>query len=162
MDEPHIQPRRKYRDFRPRQAMRGFKGTGVPTNLATVGLYNNSTGPLVLAVRDIQIGGTAGDFIAMSYQNLQLGGTSGKVQALDSSGSVQSGLINGIDTATAYAGDYQFPLGTQGDFNWYHEFPIAILIGGVSLVMQCVTAAHAINVSFTWEAIAVDELDYFA
>jgi hypothetical protein len=161
MDELHIQPRRKYRDFRPRQAMRGFKATGVPTNLATIGLYNNSTGPLVLVVRDVQLSGTANDVVALSYQPLQLGGTTGKVQAFDSSGAPQSGLVNGIDTATVYAADYQFALGSFGNFQWTHDFPLALLIGGVSLVLQCTTAAHALNAAVLWESIAIDELDYF-
>jgi hypothetical protein len=160
MDELHINPRRLYREFRPRQAMRGFKASGVPTNLATIGLYNNSTGPLVLVIRDITLSGTANDSIALSYQPIQLGGTLGKVQAMDSSGAVQAGLINGVDTATVYAGDYSFSLGAFANFSWLHDWPIAVLIGGVSAVFQCSTAAHAIGVSLTWEAIPVDELDF--
>lgn len=161
MDELHIQPRRHFRDFRPREAMRGFKASGVPTNLATIGLYNNSSGPSVLVIRDVQLSGTANDVVALSYQPLQIGGTSGKVQPVDSSGAPQSGLINGVDTATVYAGDYQFALGSFGNFQWTHDYPLALLIGGVSLVLQCTTAAHALNVSVLWEALSIDELDYF-
>lgn len=153
-------PARRYRSFRPRQALRGFKASGVPTNLATIGLYNNSTGPQVIMVRDVQLSGTANDVVALSYQPLQLGGTIGKVQIFDSSGAPQAGLINGVDTATVYAPDYEFALGSFGNFQWDHDFPIGLLIGGVSIVFQCTTAAHALNVSVMWEAIAVDELDF--
>ena len=161
MDEPHIQPRREYKHFRPRQAVRGMKAQGVPTNRATISLFNDSTGPYVLVLRDFSVNGTANDNIATSYQPGQIGTSQGLTQSLLPTGAKQNGLIASIDTATVYAGDYTLNLSSLGTFEWFHDWPYAIVEPGWSLVFQATVAAHAVTVSALWEAIAIDELDFF-
>jgi len=161
MDTDFFNPARKYKDFRPRMAARGSKSTGVPTNRGTVSLYNNSTGTFVLALRDFTLAGTAADTIAISYQPGQVGSSQGLVASLLPTDAIQPGLIASIDTLTVYAADYTVPLNTTGEWEWFHEFPFAVITPGFSMVWQCTTAAHAIVVSALWEAIQIDQLDYF-
>jgi hypothetical protein len=160
MDE-FLNPARKYKSFRPRQAVRALKATGTPTNNATVGLFNNSTGPYILVVRDLTILGTVSDVIAASYADAQIGTSQGKVQSMLPTAAVQNGLLASVDTATLFPGDYDLSLSTTGVWEWEHDFPFAVIEPGWSLVFQDPTVAHAITVSLVWEAIQIDQLDYF-
>ena len=72
-----------------------------------------------------------------------------------------NGQLLAIDTATAYAGDYQFSLGVYAAFEWVHDFPFAVITPGFSLVFQDTTVAHALTAALVWEAIEIDQLDYF-
>lgn len=161
MDEEIFNPRRMYRLFRPRQAMRGRSTTGTPTNRATVALYNNSTGRSTLAVRDITISGPASDTINIQFVQTQIAITAGQQAALVANEAIVPGLLAWVDTATVYSGDYVAALTAQGAFWWQHDYPFAVVQPGFSLVFQDTTAAHAIQVSLIWEAIEIDQLDYF-
>lgn len=161
MDEEVFNPRRLYRLFRPRQAMRGRSTTGTPTNRGTVALYNNSTGRSTLAVRDVTISGTASDTISIQFIQGQIASTAGQQAALVANEAITPGLMAWVDTATVYSGDYIAALTAQGAFWWQHDFPFGVVQPGYSLVFQDTTAAHAISVSLIWEAIEIDQLDYF-
>jgi hypothetical protein len=161
MDEEIFNPRRMYRLFRPRQSVRGRATTGTPTNLATIGLFNNSTGRSVLVVRDITVSGPASDTVAASYQRTQIGSTAGQSASIVSNEAAQPGIIAWVDTATVYSGDYVLALTAQGVFWWQHDYPFAVVEPGYTMVFQDATAAHAISVSLIWEAIEIDQLDYF-
>jgi len=161
MDTEIYNPTRRFKNFRPREAVRALKATGVPTNRATVSVYNNSTGPRVLVVRDYTVSGTANDFVATSFAVGQVGSSQGLVSGLVAGEQLPQGLIASIDTTTVYAGDYSIPLGQPGFFEWYHDFPFAVVLPGWSLVFQCNTVAHALTVSAMWEAVSIDELDFF-
>lgn len=161
MDEELFNPRRMYRLFRPRQAMRGRSTTGTPTNRATIGLYNNSTGRSTLAVRDITISGPASDTINIQYAQGQIASTAGQQSALVANEAIVPGLLAWVDSTTVYSGDYIAALTAQGVFWWQHDYPFAVVQPGYSLVFQDSTAAHAIAVSLIWEAIEIDQLDYF-
>jgi hypothetical protein len=160
-DTEWYNPTRRYKHFRPREAARALKAQGTPTNKATISLFNNSTGPRVLVVRDFTLNGTAADVIATSYQQQQIGTSQGFVASLLPSQPPPSGLLASIDTATAYAGDYQLALSSLGIFVWQHDFPYAVIEPNFSLVFQCTTTAHALTASLVWEAISIDELDWF-
>lgn len=153
-------PKRRYKEFRPRQGARGMKQTTVPVNLATVGIFNNTTGAQYLVVRDLTVNGTVSDLIAVSYANQAIGTSQGLVRQLVPSMATQVGLIASIDTATVYPGDYLIALSTTGVWEWVHDFPLAVLEPGWSLVFQDQTAAHALEVSAVWETINSDELDW--
>lgn len=153
-------PKRRYKEFRPRQALRGMKASGVPTNLATVGLFNNSTGPAILVIRDLTLNGTASDTIAVTNVLGQVGSSQGLVHAMTPSQPGTPGLLASIDTATAYPGDYLAALSSTGSFVWNHDIPFGVLEPGWSLVFQDTTAAHAMSVSLIWEAINTDEFDW--
>ena len=161
MDTDLFNPARKYKHFRPRQAARASKSLGVPTNHATVALYNNSSGPYLLVVRDFQISGTANDTIAVSYQPGAIGASPGLVQTLIPTDQLPAGQILSVDTATVYPGDYILSLAGYSTFEWFHDFPFGVLTPGFSVVFQAVTIAHAMTVAVVWEAIEIDQLDYF-
>lgn len=153
-------PKRRYKEFRPRQGARGMKQTTVPTNLATVGVFNNTTGAQYIVIRDITANGTASDLIACTYANSQVGSSVGLVHQLVPSMANQVGIIASIDTATVYPGDYIIALSNTGVWQWDHDFPFAVLEPGWSLVFQDQTAAHALEISCVWETINSDELDW--
>ena len=161
MDTDLFNPARKYKHFRPRQASRGMKVQGVPTNRATISLFNNSTGRAVLVVRDFSVNGTANDNIVTSYQAGQIGTSQGLVTPIMPAEAVLPGLIASIDTATVYAGDYTINLSSLGTFEWFHDWPYAVIQPGFSLVFQATVIAHAVTVSALWESIQIDQLDYF-
>jgi hypothetical protein len=160
MPDEIFNPNRRYKAFRPRQAARGLKATGTPTNLATVCMFNNTTGAQYLVLRDLTVSGTVGDLIAVSYLSGQIGTVPGKVSQMLPSQGVQVGLLTSLDTATVFAGDYSIALGQFGFWEWEHEFPLAVLEPGWSVIFQDATAAHAIVVSAMWESITTEELDW--
>ena len=161
MDTDYINPARRYKHFRPRQAARGMKAQAAPTNRATISLFNNSSGPYVLVVRDFSVNGTANDNIVTSYQPGQIGTSQGLVQPLVPGEAIINGLIASIDTATVYAGDYTINLSSLGTYEWYHDWPYAVIQPGFSLVFQATVIAHAVTVSALWESIHIEQLDYF-
>lgn len=161
LPEELYNPRRMYRLFRPRQAMRGRSTTGTPVNHATVGLYNNSTGRSTLVVRDVTISGPASDTIAIQYAQGQIATTVGQQAMLVANEATEPGLMAWIDSATVYSGDYIAALTAQGAFWWQHDYPFAVVQPGYSLVFQDATVAHALTVALIWEAIEIDQLDYF-
>lgn len=161
MDTEIYNPTRRYKHFRPREAVRASKAVAAPTNHATISIFNNSTGPRILVVRDLFVQGSANDLVAMSYQTGQVGSSQGLVQPYLPSSQTLAGLIAGIDTLTVYAADYTIALSSLGTYEWYHDFPWAVIEPGFSLVVQAVTVAHATTVSAVWEAVSIDELDFF-
>jgi hypothetical protein len=161
MDTELFNPTRRYKHFRPREALRGSKGVAAPTNHATISIFNDSTGPRILVLRDILVTGTANDLVATSYQPGQIGTSQGLVAPYLPSSGTLGGKIAGIDTATAYAADYTIALSSLGAYEWYHDFPYAVVEPGFSLVFQAITVAHATTVSAVWESISIDELDFF-
>ena len=161
MEENIFNPRRPYRWFHPRQSMRGRSTTGTPTNRATVSLYNNAVGRSTLVVRDVTISGTASDTVAIQYAQTQIGTTAGQQAAMVANEAIYPGLMAWVDTATTFSGDYVAALTAQGAFWWQHDFPFAVVQPGFSLVFQDTTAAHALTVSLIWEAIEIDQLDWF-
>lgn len=161
MDTELYNPTRRYKHFRPRQALRGSKAVAAPTNHATFSLFNDTTGPYVLVVRDFLVQGTANDLVGTAYVNAQVGSSQGLVQPFLPTAGKQNGLFASIDTATVYPADYIIALSSLGAFEWYHDFPYGVVEPGWSLVFQAATIAHATTVSVVWEAILIDELDFF-
>ena len=161
MDTEAFNPFREFKHFRPRQASRATKTVAAPTNHATISLFNNSSGPSVLVVRDFEVQGTANDFVTTSYVVGQPGTAQGLVVSMVSGEPLQAGLIASIDTATVYPGDYSLNLSSLGTFEWYHDWPYAVVTPGFSLVFQAVTVAHATMVSVVFETIGIDQLDFY-
>ena len=154
-------PGRKYKHFRPRQAVRAMKTLATPTNHATFSIFNDSTAPYVIALRDFTVFGTAGDLIASSFTAGQVGSSAGLMAPLMSNEAQQNGRIASIDSATVYPGDYAMALSAQGIWYWTHDFPFAVIGPGWSLILQNGTIAHTTTVSAVWESIQIDQLDYF-
>jgi hypothetical protein len=112
-------------------------------------------------LRDFSVNGTANDNIVTSYQQGQIGSSAGLQQPLMPTGAKANGLLASIDTATVYPGDYTLNLSSLGTFEWFHDWPYAVIEPGWSLVFQATVAAHAVTVSALWESIFIDELDFF-
>jgi hypothetical protein len=152
-------PARRYKAFRPRQAVIGSRNTGTPTNLATVALFNNTSGPYWLVVRDATISGTASALVHAGYVQGQVWTASGVIQNMIITDAQLPGTIGSVDTATVFASAYLLTL-PNGLWFWQHEMPWAVIAPGFSWVVQAVVVAQGIQASFIWEAIFPEELDF--
>jgi hypothetical protein len=152
-------PLRRYKWFRPRQAMRGVIGITPSTNYGTVSLFNNSTAAQLLVVRDFfVITGTAGIVDIILYQG-SLGSAGGQMQPVVSGDAVTAGQLYSLDDASILTADYAVNT-AYNQPRWGHEFPFQILQPGWSLVFQFATKTVLIDLSIMWEAILAEELDY--
>jgi hypothetical protein len=152
-------PTRRYKNFRPRQALLGSRTTGTPVNLATVALFNNTLGPHWLVVRDATIVGQASALVNLSYRQGQIWTTSGIVSNMCNLDAQLPGTMGSIDTATVYTAMYAVGL-PNGLYFWQHELPLAVVAPGWSLVIQEEVAAQGMTASLVWEAIFPEELDW--
>jgi hypothetical protein len=107
------------------------------------------------------LNGQANGVISTAYAAGQVGSSQGLVTALLPSEASQAGLIASIDTTTVYPADYNLALTSTGEAEWFHDYPFAVISPGWSLVFQNSTAAQALTCSAIWEAILIDELDFF-
>lgn len=155
-------PTRRYKSFRPRQAARGLISPS-GSNSTTACLYNNSTAAQILVVRDIvPYANSAPYAVVTSYQQGLLGTKGGLVTPLWPGEAALPGVLTNFDTATAFTGDYALPIFqvANGYAFWTHNFPFAIIPPNWSLVVQDGTNRGIYQVSFMWEAVFPDELDF--
>ena len=157
-------PTRRYKWFRPRQAMRGYI-TVSPNNDGTLSLFNNSSGTHLLVVRALSmgwIGGTNGLNVGTFYNQGALGTVGGVVQPLLPSGAALPGLLYSLDDTTNRVArwDYLNQPGLTETLGWWqHDFPFAILEPGWALCAHFV-AGTKLTFSAMWEAIYPEELDW--
>ena len=154
---------RRYKWFRPRQAARG----GVPATtagsgkFATISLYNSSTGPRVLVIRDWSISSTVGHVHGAGYNQGRLSGTAGVVTPFFPGDRAPAGLVDYQAANAALTPDYYVENLSGSSMQWFHDFPFAIVPPGWAFYIQCVTANTNIDGGFIWEEVSIDELEYF-
>lgn len=154
-----LNPTRRYKWFRPRQAARGFgHGTAVAHNPAVL-LYNNSTAAQYLVLRALQYIQDAGAETGLAFQ--LHAGVSG---TLAMSGvpvifgqATLPGQIYQYDDPVVITPDYFIP--AAGDQSWVYDFPPVILTPNSSLELQTIAGSN-FRVALLWEALFADELDY--
>lgn len=155
-----LNPTRRYKWFRPRQAARGRARLAGPINTATVALFNNALGRKVMIVRAMQLGGSGGSNVVTSYQKGSFGGAPGIVQPLVPESQTPPGLLTTLDSVTVYPGDFSIANAAAGDAWWEHDFPFAVIPSGWSLVLQQGAVTRTIDCSLMWESIDEDQLDF--
>jgi hypothetical protein len=142
--------------------MRGRGEVSGAAHFATVSLYNNSTGAQVLVVRDLHVDSN-GEPIGTGYVSGTIGTHTGLEASLLVGDAIKPGLVYTLDDTTLLSYDWGSTNGTAVDAWWPHDFPFAVIQPGWSLFVQCnnrgATPADYI-VSFAWEAITSDELDF--
>ena len=152
-------PTRRYKSFRPRQAMRGYAAPAAPANKQTILLNNNSGADKYLVVRHFHVRQVNNDDIGIGYVSGTLGGTAQQQGGFFSGDGTLPGLVYSLDDATTRTYDFEVTP-SNNVWLWNHEFPIAVLQPGQSLLFQDTTAVHAMAVGLVWEAIFPDELDW--
>lgn len=154
-----LNPTRRYKWFRPRQAAWLFGSFTATVNLSDIVLYNNSTGAQVIVVRDIYL------ILGNNGQPLLMKPVQGQFATLDSSfvpfpvvpsGPRPPGQIFTLDDATALSKVPEINSVAGGPI-WNHDFPLWVLEPNWSLILQC---AAGFAVSFLYEYLTIDELDY--
>jgi hypothetical protein len=153
---------RRYKWFRPRQAYRGGAPVTNPGGgkFATISLYNASTGPLVLVVRDLNWGSTSGAAASLGYKQGRLSGTAGVVTPLFPGDHAGAGLVDFQAAAAVLVGEYAYesPALTQGA--WPHDFPLAIVPPGWAFFVCNQSAASPMGAGLIWEEVSIDELEF--
>jgi hypothetical protein len=150
-------PERRYRGFRPRQAASSYFVPTTPTNRATHSLYNNSTGSQWLVVRhiDAQSAGSC----AGGFQNNTIGSSSGNVTTIVPNERTPPGQHFYQDVATISPYTFLFTA-PNAVLMWSHDFPAAFIPPGWSFFIQALTSAAIVGVSFFWEYVFAEEVDY--
>jgi len=153
---------RRYKWFRPRQAVRGSTQDQTANNYWTGALYNNSTGPSVLVVRDLRWFPLNHNIFYLTYYQGRLAGTNLPAQPYFPGDATPAGLVDWSDQgSTLGAYDYSFvqPSGRWVAW-WPHDFPIAIVPPGWSFVGQSQAKGEDGTLSLVWEVVSIDELEY--
>jgi hypothetical protein len=158
MPGEHQNPDRRTRGFHPRQAMVSHVAPSAPTNKATFCLFNDSTGPHILAVRNILSTATVYG-IGYLFQG-SVGAITGRSVPIVVGGAKLAGVMLYNDqTTVAGVGNYVFPP-AAGVPLWNQPYPLAYLQPGWSFIYQLNTAAAVCLAGFFWEALLPEELDY--
>ncbi len=156
-------PTRRYKWFRPRQAVRGAVSSADAGANTAVYLYNDSTATQLIVVRHWVLPGITGatDF-EIGYVKGKKGTPAGNVQPLIPTGARLAGIIT-LDGATTLPQYDSFPFlgGNNNQFGyWNHEFPFAILEPDWSLAFVSTNGTAGPPFFALWEAIEGDELDF--
>lgn len=155
-----VNPTRRYKWFRPRQAVRAHFLTVTPANWATLALFNNSTGSQLLVVRDYGIDPFSTAAGVIFFQQGKFGTLqAGDVTPIVPSGGALPGQFYYDDEATARS-TAQIGAVSGTPQQWVHDFPFWIIEPNWSLVFQSNTIGQAVGVFVGYEAIFADELDY--
>lgn len=152
---------RRYKWFRPREAVRGFGNQSSNTNNANVSLYNNSTGAQLLVVRGYRVSASAALSVDSAMVQGNPGGTLGNRQELMPNQATNPGVILINDFSAALTGTWRVIVPSGDDTYWPHNFPFALIPPGWALQFQGIGTGTSMRVDFLWEAITIDQLDYF-
>ena len=160
-----LNPTRRYRWFRPRQAARGAvnftSGVGAYND---VGLQNNSTAAKILVVREFfilsaAVGSGAGGWF-MTQRSIGQNGSSYVENYFRQGATLPGIMVSNSDVTQQFPNVYQNQLGLGQNLTWVHDFPFAIIEPGWSLVWQSAAQNVGATLSMIWEVVDPDELDY--
>lgn len=147
--------------FKPRRCARGFASIDKDSTLMqTVSLFNDSTGPYYLAVRDffINIGTQSAvytDLVAGAHGTLFGRGAPIVPGEPTPPGALYTELV-----AAAPTPDYEVGTGVTNLVPWVHNFPYTILQPGWSLRFTANTAnAQGLELSIFWQYCRAEEID---
>lgn len=150
-------PERRYRGFRPRQAYTSALAVSAPASHAIHSLYNNSSGSQWIVLRRI-VAQSVSSPQGRLFQGTR-GSNSGAVTPITANEAIGPGQHFYLDGALGVA-TYLFNVpGTTGAL-WTHDFPACVLPPGWSFGLEDPTSTEAMAVSFFWEAVFAEELDY--
>jgi hypothetical protein len=155
-----LNPTRRYKWFRPRQAIRGSIVSPTPTNWGTLWLFNDTTGSQYIVLRDVapRVDASSANFYFFRQ------GKAGTIQTghlypYVASTAKRAGIFYFSDEASQFTDD-QVVTTLVGSMVWLHQFPIIVLEPGSSFVIQANNAGQSVGVIAVWESIEADELDY--
>jgi len=151
-------PTRKYKYFRPRQAFRGTANL-TPTNLPSFALYHTGLNATVLIVRYWELTLAAAATVLTAIQRGVYGNKVMTGVGIVPETAAPAGNVNSLDTATAITGDAS-PAVVPPVYGWIQDYPFTVLQPGCSLIVQGQTVAQAARVTFFWEEILIDQLDF--
>lgn len=163
-------PTRRYRWFRPRQAVRGYGESTTQLHYTTMSLYNDSTAAELLVVRHYTVQGVQDSQFQIGVVQGALGSPAGGQTGapgpfvgnyLNQTGK-RAGVINFLDDPLARDGDFFTVVDGPNLFTsrWDHDFPFAVLLPHESLFFQNATPGNEIQLALVWESIFPDELDF--
>jgi hypothetical protein len=161
-----INPSRRYKWFRPRQAVRGHSDFTSGVNRYNIqGVQNNSNGSHVLVVRDwiimaAAVGGGAGGW----YASQTSPGTSGSLSIqnyMATAGQLPGTMVAGDSATSNYPNVWLNQINPGQFLSWPHDWPFGVVEPGWCLLWVSAGQNISAGVSMIWEAIPIEELDYF-
>lgn len=158
MDEG-LNPTRRYKWFRPRQAAFITGSISGAANNSDVILYNNSRGPQTLVLRDLRVISGAGSEVFLSMQHGTVGTllSTAVPKTMWPDQATPPGQIYTLDDATDLSSNFGLGCPNAGVPMWQHDFPFGIIPPNWSLIFQ---QSSALGLSILYEAVFSDELDY--
>lgn len=152
-------PKRPYRDFRPRQGARGAITITSPTNSATLALFHNGVADEIIVVRDFVVITTVAHLVFVALVNATLGTAGGTIVTTYAGGAAKAGQLQSLDSTTILTPDYFVPNQTNWP-QWNHDIPFQLMSPGWSLQFQDTTAAETMRLAIFWEVVKNDQIDY--
>lgn len=153
----------RYSDFWIRQGMIG-QGIQVPTNFATVALFNNTVGAHNLVVRNWMADGTGTTQTGrIALLNSRIAFTShGNVVPMLPTEAPQAGVIDQLDSAAITLTTYHWPFQFGNtSLSPNIEIPFCAIPPGWSLIFQLLGTGTTLRVGIQWEAVEPDQMDPF-
>lgn len=151
--------------FRARRCARGTIEVSSDSNTYPVAyLFNNSTGPELLVVRDMQPWSgtptTTGTDIGTYYLHGTTGSQGGTITPLVPSQAILAGQLWGDKIADPFTpADYLFGGFEVTASGWIHDFPFAVLEPGWSLALFVDNKNSDVQIAFYWQVCHPAELD---
>lgn len=158
-----LNPTRRYKWFRPRQAMTGAINSTNPQNGFISGLYNPSrTHYLVVRSVLMQASGSAGNLAGLAYVKGNPGTVGGNTSPLIPGDFPVIGQMWAQDTLTAPTPTIFLDSQADGTsfLTWGHDFPVAIISPGWSLETAPPSVVGSDTFGAVWEAILPEELEF--
>ena len=141
-----------------RCAWGGATVTGVASVYSVVALYNAGQAAEYLAVRAVSIPAAPNAVFNFGIAQGPVGTMAGALQAIVTGEAPAPGAIYTSTTAVAPA--FYFSAGTSNNQSqvWHHEFPLALLTPGSSLVVAAALVDVTLSAYFWAEAIKPEQL----
>jgi hypothetical protein len=144
---------------RPNLRMCQYNGTTQTATAAVfslIGLFNNSTGRDLIVVHHLDISAPTAQTYGWYTLNAQLATTvAGSVQVVTGepllAGQLQTGTIAALPTNRTH-----LTIPGSNFYQWVHDYPLAVLLPGWSLITYCGTVDITLNADFFWETVPAE------
>jgi hypothetical protein len=124
-------------------------------------LYNNSTGPELLAVWNLQAGNNAAaqSYLVNSVQGIPSGATSGGfIETLYTGEAPLAGALYSGSVVSAPTASYEITQFPTAAFGWNQDKPLALIKPGWGLQVTENISNSIVHLSIVWSAVTADDL----
>ncbi len=132
-------------------AFGGLNSPALAANFSIVGLYNDTSAPYNLVIRDFNASLVTANAIGWYITSGAIGANVTRgVTAFSGekaiAGQLQVSQIAALPTAIA-----RITIPGNNFYNWLHDWPVAVIDPGSTFVVACLVVNVTVNASFWWE-----------